>query len=153
MKIIQDDLKSDNIAILLQQHHQEMLKHSPIESVHALDIEALRAPNITFFSAWECNELAGCGAIKALDETHTQCEIKSMRTAEGFLRRGVAAKILSHIIDVAKKKGTTELFLETGTMDAFKPATLLYQRFGFVECEPFADYSLDPYSLFMCKKL
>jgi putative acetyltransferase len=76
-----------------------------------------------------------------------------MRTARAFVRRGVASQILNHIISEAKKRDYKRLSLETGSMDFFKPAHKLYESFGFIPCEPFADYKPDPNSLFLSKEL
>ncbi len=128
-----------------------MLRHSPPESVHALNLNALAAPDISFWTLWNNDKLAGCGALKELGNSHG--EIKSMRTATQFLRRGVARTLLSHIIDYATTKGYRQLSLETGTMAVFLPAQKLYQSFGFNYCPPFANYKEDPYSTFMTKEL
>lgn len=151
MKIEVDDLSSPEIVELLQEHLQTMTLHSPPESVHALDIEALRKPEITFWSLWEGAELMGCGALKELDADHG--EIKSMRTATLHLRKGVAGKLLRHILQEAEQRSYQRVSLETGSMKAFEPARSLYERFGFKYCSPFADYAEDPYSLFMTKEL
>ena len=132
---------------LLQAHHNEMLSLSPPESVHALDLTKLATPDITFWSVWVDEELAGCGALKKLQRS--QAEIKSMRTSASHLRKGIAKILLSHIIDFANQQGYQKLYLETGTLEAFQPAQRLYESFGFIECEPFADYSIDPYSKYM----
>jgi putative acetyltransferase len=124
-----------------------MFLHSPPESVHALDLEALRRPEITFWTAWQAGELLGCGALKALDAAHG--EIKSMRTAKRHLRKGVAAALMRHILREARERGYRRLSLETGSPDAFLPARAMYERFGFEECGPFGDYVEDPYSVFM----
>ncbi|NNF50644.1 MAG: GNAT family N-acetyltransferase [Woeseiaceae bacterium] len=120
---------------------------SPPESVHALDVDALRAPGITFWSAWEGDDILGCGALKELDATHG--EIKSMRTASAHLGTGVASRLLQYMIGIARVRGYRRLSLETGTGEAFEPAHQLYLKFGFVECGPFADYTHDPFSRFM----
>lgn len=146
-----DEVRSPEIIALLQSHQQDMTRHSPPESIHALDVESLRAANVTFWTAWEDDELAGCGALKAIDEQHG--EIKSMRTHEHFLRRGIARKILNTIVAHAQQNHYTRLSLETGSNPAFKPATLLYEQFGFEPCPPFADYKEDPYSIFMSRRL
>jgi putative acetyltransferase len=142
-----DDLRGPAIIALLQAHLRSMHLHSPPESVHALDLDALRQPDITFWSAWHREQLAGCGAIKQLDSAHG--EIKSMRTAETFRRQGVAAALLQHILDQARKRAYKRVSLETGSMAAFAPARALYRRFGFNVCGPFANYSADPNSVFM----
>ena len=128
-----------------------MRLHSPEESVHALDLESLRGEGITFWSVWSGGDLAGCGALKQLD--HRNGEVKSMRTARSFLRRGVAAYLLEHILLVARERGYARVWLETGTPDVFIPARKLYERFGFAYCKPFGTYTEDPYSLFMCRHL
>lgn len=151
MRIVEDDLTGPEITALLRRHFESMFEHSPPESCHVLPIEKLRAPGITFWSAWEGDALMGCGALKELDPTHG--EIKSMRTADAFLKRGVGAAILDHIIAVARSRGYRRLSLETGTPDAFWPARRLYARAGFTECPPFGDYKLDPYSVFMTLEL
>jgi putative acetyltransferase len=151
MNIKTDDLTSSEIYELLQEHLQSMRRHSPPESVHALDIEALRKPEITFWTVWEGGELLGCGALKELDSQHG--EIKSMRTSSLHLRKGVAKKLLHHILEEARRRGYKRLSLETGAMEAFEPAHQLYANFGFTNCEPFADYVEDPYSVFMTREL
>ena len=128
-----------------------MALHSPAESMHALDIEALRQPGITFWTAWENGELLGCGAIKELSPRHG--EIKSMRTAAPHLRKGVARGLLNHILEEAKRRRYRRLSLETGSLEAFAPARRLYGGFGFKQCGPFADYVEDPYSVFMTMEL
>ena len=151
MEIKLDDLSHPAIYALLQEHHQDMRQHSPEESVHALNIDALKAPGVSFYTAWVDGEMAGCGAIQQLDESHG--EIKSMRTAKQHLRKGVAAEILSVLLDHAKTSGFTRVSLETGSPDAFVPARKMYERFGFEYCGPFANYVEDPYSVFMTKVL
>lgn len=151
MNIKTGELAHPDVIALLQSHHNDMLQHSPVESVHALDVSKLAAPEITFYSLWIDNNLAGVGALKVLNTTHG--EIKSMRTSSSHLRQGIAAKLLTHIIAQAIQRGHKTLSLETGTADAFLPAQRLYTRFGFKECKPFGDYVLDPYSLFMSKVL
>lgn len=151
MRIKIDDLNGPEVAGLLSEHLRSMALHSPPESIHALDLDALRKPEITFWSAWDGNKLLGCGALKALDSRHG--EIKSMRTASAHLRKGIASQILQHILDEAMRRGFKRLSLETGSMEAFEPARQLYVRFGFSYCGPFADYVEDPYSVFMTKEL
>jgi putative acetyltransferase len=146
-----DDLSGAEVHELLREHLRGMHLHSPAESVHALDLEGLRRPEITFWTVWEGGELLGCGALKELDPGHA--EIKSMRTAEAHLRKGVAARLLLHILEEAARRGYTRLSLETGSAEAFDPARRLYARFGFAYCGPFADYVEDPYSVFMTKVL
>lgn len=151
MKITEDDLSGTEIAALLGEHLAGMARHSPEESIHALDLPALRAPDISFWTAWDDTELLGCGALKELDSAHG--EIKSMRTAKAHLGRGVATAILTHLIDEARRRSYTRLSLETGSGAAFDPALTLYEKFGFVYCEPFGDYEEDPFSRFMTLEL
>ncbi|MCH1931081.1 GNAT family N-acetyltransferase [Shewanella sp. A25] len=151
MKMRLDDLKGPEIAALLTEHLEDMRATSPPESVHALDLEELRQPNIRFWTLWDGDNLAGCGALKWLDAKHA--EIKSMRTAATYKQQGVASQVLQHLIYEAKTAGVERLSLETGSMDFFKPAHHLYAKFGFELCGPFAEYSLDPNSIFMTKRL
>lgn len=137
------------VTQLLQFHLDDMAVHSPPESIHALDVEALRAPHITFLAAWRDTALLGCGALSELDPTHG--EIKSMRTADAYLRQGVARSLLETIIATAQQRHYQRLSLETGSMAAFAPARKLYEHYGFELCEPFGTYTLDPNSLFMTR--
>lgn len=151
MDIRVDDLRSPEIVRLLHLHVQSAALHSPPESVHALDLEALRRPEVTLWSVWQNSELMGCGALKELDSRHG--EIKSMRTVSSHLRKGVAARLIRHILDEARRRSYRRLSLETGSMEAFAPARSLYARFGFKPCGPFADYVEDPYSVFMTREV
>ena len=147
MRIIEDDLSSAEVAALLGEHLEGMASHSPPESIHALDLPALRAPDVTFWTAWDNSELLGCGALKELDAQHG--EIKSMRTANAYLRQGVATAILSHLIDESTRRSYSRLSLETGSGTAFAAAHSLYEKFGFRYCGPFGTYREDPFSRFM----
>src|SRR5262245_284376 len=151
MRIEIDDLQHPAIHALLSEHLQNMHELSPPESVHALNLEGLQAPEITFWTAWENGLLLGCGALKELDEKHG--EIKSMRTPLAHRRKGAGRAILAHIIEVAQGRGYERLSLETGTVEAFKPAQRLYESFGFSYCGPFSDYREDPNSAFMTLRL
>lgn len=144
-----NDLTGNKIAEFLQAHIDDMRAISPPESKHALDLEGLRQPEITFWTATVEGKLVGCGALKALTSTHG--EIKSMRTDAAVRGRGLATAILKHILNEASTRNYTRLSLETGAMDFFKPAHRLYRRHGFELCAPFAGYKEDPNSLFMCK--
>lgn len=136
---------------LLAEHLAGMRRLSPPQSVHALPIEGLRRPEVTFWSVWENGELLGCGALKELGLQHG--EIKSMRTASRHLRKGVARAMLQHIIEEAERRGYRTLSLETGAQPGFEPARQLYARAGFTVCGPFADYTNDPNSIFMTKEI
>ena len=151
MLIRVDDLRGPQVHALLREHLDSVAQYSPPESVHALDLPALRAPGITFWTVWETEALLGCGALKALDDTHA--ELKSMRTARAHLRRGVARALLEHILREAERRGHRRVSLETGTHAAFRPAHALYASFGFAPCGPFGDYVDDPHSVFMTRTL
>lgn len=151
MEIKVDDLSDPRIHDLLDEHLMNMMSISPPESVHALDLDDLRKPEITFWAAWEDEDLLGCGALKELDAAHA--EVKSMRTASAHRRKGVASQILAHILDEAKGRGYKRISLETGSMGEFEPARRLYELFGFEYCGPFGDYRDDPNSVFMTRSI
>jgi len=151
MKIVVDDLHGPEIAEFLEEHVQQMRSITPLESKHALDLDGLRKPEVTFWSVWDGETLVGCAAIKQLDTGHA--ELKSMRTAASRKRSGIASRLLEHAIAEARHMGLTRLSLETGSADFFHPARKLYEKYGFAYCEPFADYHLDPHSVFMTRTL
>jgi len=151
MHIITDNLTSPEIHALLNEHLQNMFALSPPDSVHALDLTRLKAPEITFWSIWDGSLLLGCGALKELDDKHG--EIKSMRTPAALRRRGAGRAMLLHIIDVARARSYERLSLETGSHPAFTAAHQLYESAGFAFCGPFGDYVADPNSVFMTRLL
>jgi putative acetyltransferase len=151
VKIVVDDLSGPEIAVFLNEHIEEMRSITPLESKHALDLDALRQPEITFWSVMDGDALVGCGAIKRLETGHA--EVKSMRTKPTRKRSGIASLLLGHIISEAERMGFTRLSLETGAAEFFLPARKLYEKFGFDYCAPFADYRHDPYNAFMTKVL
>jgi putative acetyltransferase len=151
VKIAVDDLSGPQIARFLDEHVQQMRSITPPESKRALDLDALRTPDITFWSVMDGDAIVGCGAIKRLDAGHA--EVKSMRTAPARQRSGVAALLLEHIIAEATRMGFTRLSLETGSAEFFRAARKLYEKFGFDYCEPFAAYRPDPNSVFMTRTL
>ncbi len=128
-----------------------MFSVSPPESVHALDLNGLRQPEITFWSVWSGTDLAGCGALKELSKEHG--EIKSMRTAAAHQRRGVASRLMEHMVRESQQRGYQRLSLETGSQPYFEPAIKLYSSFGFKTCSPFEGYVEDPNSVFMTREL
>jgi len=146
-----DDLSGPEIAAFLQEHVEQMRAITPLESKHALDLDGLRKPEITFWTVWDENTLVGCGAIKSLDPGHA--ELKSMRTATARKRSGVASLLLEHIIAEATRRGFARMSLETGSAEFFAPARRLYEKFGFTYCDPFADYVHDPHSTYMTRPL
>ncbi len=151
MRIIEDDLTGPDIRALLQHHFNHMLANSPKDSCHFLDFEGLKGPSVTFWSIWDGDALAGCGALREIAPHHG--EIKSMRTADAHLGNGVGTRMLGHIIDNAKARGLSRLSLETGSSPAFDAANALYPKFGFALCPPFGDYPDDPFSRFYTLEL
>ena len=149
--IKQDDLTGPEIAELLAEHLRTLFEVTPPKSRHALDLEKLRGPDITFWSAWAGGEVVGCAALKELDACHG--EVKSMRTAKAHLRKGIASALLEHVISEARRRGYRRLSLETGAMPYFEPAHALYRKFGFRPCGPFNGYVEDPNSVFMTQEL
>ncbi len=151
MKIIVDDLSGIRIAEFLEEHIKDMKAISPPESKHALDLESLRQPDVTFWTVWDDQNLIGCGALKELDSR--QAEVKSMRTSSSYRQKGIASMLLQHIISEATRRGFRRLSLETGSMPFFEPARRLYAKFGFRYCAPFSNYKEDPNSVFMTREL
>jgi putative acetyltransferase len=151
MELRKDDLSGEAIRALLRQHLASAAEHSPPESVHALDIEGLRRPDVSFWSCWEGDELLGCCALREIDTGHG--ELKSMRTADAHQGRGVGARMLAHLLQEARARGYRQLSLETGSAPAFAPARRLYERHGFEYCAPFGDYVADDWSRFMSLRL
>jgi len=146
-----DTPEREDVLQLLGEHLADMYATSPPESVHALNPAALAGPGIGFWTAREDSRLLGCAALKRL--APGDAEIKSMRTAEAARGRGVASALLRHLLAEAKDSGYRRLFLETGSQEFFAPARRLYERHGFVDCPPFADYQPDTNSVFMTLQL
>lgn len=151
MEIKVDDLSGGEVLQLLEEHLADMYATSPPESVHALDVKGLKSPEITFFSGWLNGRLQGCVALKS--HSDTLVELKSMRTTSDARNRGVASKLLNHVLEISKARGYQDISLETGSEDYFRPARKLYEKFGFQYCDPFASYSEDPNSYFMTRSL
>jgi putative acetyltransferase len=151
MQIETDDPARADVLALLEEHLRDMYAQSPPESVHALDVSRLKEPDITFWTVRDGAHLLGCGALKELDPRHG--EIKSMRTPASQRRRGAGRAMLAHIILTARARGYTRLSLETGPAGPFTAALRLYESAGFTVCGPFADYRLDPFSVFMTLEL
>ena len=151
LEIRLDDLSGEPTRNLIARHLTGMRATSPPESVHALDIDGLKVPDVTFWSVWIENEIAGCGALKQLDQKRG--ELKSMRVADKFLGRGVGRAILNHLINEARSRGMETLWLETGGAEAFTPALRLYESAGFKRCGPFNGYVEDPFSVFMTRTI
>lgn len=146
-----DDLSGQPTRLLIARHLAGMHETSPPESVHALDIDGLRQPGVTFWSVWVEDEIAGCGALKQLDARRG--ELKSMRVADAFLGRGIGRAMLEHLIAEARARAMTSLWLETGSTEPFTPALRLYESAGFERCGPFDGYVDDPFSVFMTRTI
>lgn len=146
-----DDLSGEAIRALVARHLEGMYASSPACSVHALGIEKLKQPGVSFWSAWVGGELAGCGALKRIDAKRG--EIKSMRVADAWLGKGIGRAMLGHIITEARRIGFTSLWLETGSPAAFAPALKLYETAGFERCGPFDGYVEDSFSVFMTRAI
>ncbi len=146
-----DDLSSPQVQALVGEHLAGMHGNTPAGHVHALALDGLRAPGVSFWSAWLDGQLCGCGALKALGDGAG--EIKSMRTRPPFLRRGVGQAVLDEIVRAARDSGYTRLYLETGTGAPFAAAHALYLRNGFAWCGPFGGYTATAFNVFMTKRL
>lgn len=146
-----DDPRREDVLTLLQRHLDFARAASPPEDTHALDLTGLLHPSVTFLSLRDQGRLLAIGAIKSLDETHM--ELKSIHTAEEARGNGAGRAIVEELIATARTRGATRVSLETGSMEAFAPSRALYQRLGFVECEPFGDYSPSRNSTFMTLEL
>lgn len=143
------DLDAHEVRELLAEHLREMHSISPPESVHALPVEGLRAPDITFWTIWSGELLVGCGALKELSPR--EGEIKSMRTARSHRRAGAGRAMLEHILREASRRSYHRLSLETGSQPEFEPARHLYEQYGFTYCPPFGEYRDDPNSVFLTR--
>ena len=147
MRIVPGDFDDPRVIALLCQHLTGMHANSPPGSVFALDLTGLKAPGISFFTAWDGEALLGMGALKELDPVSG--EIKSMRTKPEHLRKGVGAAMLEHLIGIARERGYRRISLETGSGPAFEPALALYRKRGFVDGEALADYTKSAFNQFL----
>ena len=151
MEIKPDDLSNPKVVALLEEHIDDMHRISPPGSVHTLDLNALRGGDISFWVMWQNEDPVGCVALQEHEESWA--EIKSMRSAGKFRGQGLGKQLLEHILNVARQRNYQYLRLETGCEDFFEPARGIYRRYGFVVRSPFANYTHDPYSVFMEKRL
>lgn len=147
MRIVEGDLRDPRVVDLLHTHLTSARAETAPGSAHALDLTGLRSPEISFWTIWDDEMLLGVGALKRLSADHG--EIKSMHTAQSMRGKGAGSAMLRHIIATARAHGMSRLSLETGSWEYFRPARAFYQSHGFVECPPFAEYVLDPNSVFM----
>ncbi|MGF6526304.1 GNAT family N-acetyltransferase [Variovorax sp. PvP013] len=155
LRIRLDDLQDPRIAAFLEEHLADMRRVSPPESVHALDLDGLRHPDIRFWTGWidapTGESLVATAALKRLDDGHA--ELKSMRTSAAMRGQGIAGKMLAHVLAQARLLGHARLSLETGSQSFFEPAHALYEKHGFQACAPFDTYTDDPNSFFMTRWL
>lgn len=151
MRIIPADLDDPRVVALLRTHVASARAQTAPGSAHALDLDALRSPDLDVWAAWDGDALLGVGALKRLSPA--EGEVKSMHTAEASRRGGVGGALLAHIVAAARAGGLSRLSLETGSWEYFRPAREFYRRHGFAECAPFADYAPDPNSVFMTQEL
>jgi putative acetyltransferase len=151
MRIIDGDLSDPRVTGLLQTHVTSARAQTAPGSAHALDLAGLKSSDISLWTIWQDEALLGVGALKRLSDHHG--EVKSMHTAQAMRGKGAGSAMLRHIIAAAKAAGFARLSLETGSWQYFDPARRLYRKHGFVECPPFADYGLDPNSVFMSLEL
>lgn len=149
--IREDDLTGPEIRALLKDHLTDLALHSPACSMHAMPVDRLRGPDVTFWSVWSGDRVVGCGALKEIDPTHG--EVKSMRAVDDLRGQGIGALVLDHLLAEAGRRGYARVSLETGSNEPFFPAHRLYERRGFVRTGPFADYAEDPWSVFMTREL
>jgi len=151
LRIELDDLSRAPVLSLLEEHLRNMYELSPPEKVFAFDASKLKAPGVTFWTAWNGESLLGCAALKEISAT--EGEIKSMRTPTSLRKTGAGRALLNHIIDVARSRGYHALYLETGCHPAFLPAQTLYRSAGFAVCGPFGTYRENGNSVFMSLRL
>ena len=150
-RIVEEDLSGADVIGLLALHLDEMHRLSPPCKVHAMPVERLREPDVTFYSAWDGDTLAAVGALREIDEGRG--ELKSMRATPDYRGKGAGEAILLHLIGEARRRGYTWLGLETGRPAAYLPAQNLYRKHGFLECEDFGDYVGDEFSMCMDRAL
>ncbi len=150
-RLIEDDLSGAEIQELLRLHADGMRENSPPDACHFLDVAGLADPSVTVWSAWDGDDLVGCGALREIDPTHG--EVKSMRTAPAHLGRGVGRAVLAHVMGAASQRGYVRLSLETGSNDAFAAAVHLYESVGFGPSEPFDGYQPNDFSRFFTLRL
>ena len=146
MKSIENNFDHPEVSDLLNKHFIELRSVSPEGSVHVLDIPGLKISSIKFWSLWENEQLIGCGALKFLGENHG--EFKSIRISDKFRKNGLGIKIITHLINEAKKLNVKRISVETGSGDFFVPARKLFKKCGFEPCKPFAHYKEDPNSCY-----
>jgi putative acetyltransferase len=151
INIIPGGLDDARVIAMLKFHFDTNISVTPPGSAHVFDVSRLKAPDISFWAAWEGDTLMGTGALKRMG--HENGEVKSMHTLVTARRSGVGRLMLLHIMDAAKAMGLKQLWLETGSFDFFAPARALYAKHGFVECAPFEGYKPDPNSTFMTREI
>lgn len=141
-----------DLGLLMARHTEAMHADTPPESIHMMDAGQLARPGIRFFVMRDTGVPVGMGAFKVLsDPAHG--EIKSMHILAEARGRGLAQRMLDHLVAEAKVDGIRRLSLETGAQPSFAAARRLYETAGFVYCPPFEGYVLDPNSAFMTREI
>ena len=151
IKSVEGNFEHPEVDQLLKKHFVELKAASPKGSAHVLDISGLKVSSIKFWSLWENDQLMGCGALKFLDKNHG--EFKSIRVHDDFRGKDNGAKVINHLINVAKRLKIKKLSIETGAGNFFSPARKLFTNCGFKPCPPFAHYKEDANSLYFTKLL
>ena len=151
LKIKEDDLTHPDVVELIRIHLQGMLDNSPPGTCFALDVDKLKEPGVTFWTAWDKDTVLGCVAMKELGPKWG--EIKSMRAHPNAVGQGIGRALLDHIILMAKQRGYTKVSLETGTEPGFYPSIELYARNGFELGPVYADYIESPFNIYMHKQI
>ena len=145
------DFADPALAAFLRAHLDDMEPTAPPESRHALDLAALQGAHVRLWVAHAGDQIVGTAALARIEDRHE--ELKSMRTDPARRGRGVASRLLTHVLDDARSRGVERVSLETGTMAFFAPARAFYDRAGFAPCAPFGSYVDDPNSTFMTMTL
>mgnify|MGYP001352056928 FL=1 len=151
MKSIENNFEDPKVNELLNKHFIELRSVSPEGRAHVLDIEGLQDDSIKFWSIYENDELIGCGALKFLDPKHG--ELKSIRVADSFRKKGYGKKIIKVLIEKSRQLDLEKISIETGSGEFFLPARKLFKNSGFKDCKPFSHYVDDPNSCYMSLKI
>ena len=146
---IEGNFNNPEVNKLLIKHFIELRAASPEGSAHVLDIDGLKHSSIKFWSLWKNETLAGCGALKFLNNEHG--EFKSIRVHDAFRRKNFGTKIIKLLINEAQNLDIKQISIETGAGDFFIPARKLFKNCGFKPCEPFAHYKEDINSIYLTK--
>ncbi len=137
----------DAVRALIEAHLAHSIAATPQTSNHTMDVLALRAPDILFWTLSDEGGIVGCGALKSLPDATT--EVKSVHIDSAARGRGLGRVMMEYLIKTARLEGIIALVLETGTMEEYSAARGLYEALGFAYCGPIPGYGPDPNSAFM----